>query len=114
MQADKLDGFICVAPEVKHRYKQKHLRTAFTQLPGAKDSSSTVSSKASRISVLHDHVCCPVASLLLDTARQEASNALSSCTWIEHLRLQASAWGFQAAQSASRCVSFLPRDCWLC
>ena len=45
MQADALDGFSCAAAEVRHRYKQKHLRTAFTQLPGAKDSSSTVSSK---------------------------------------------------------------------
>ncbi len=45
MQADKLDGFSCAAVEVQHRYKQKHLRTAFTQLPGGKDTSSTVSSK---------------------------------------------------------------------
>ena len=45
LQADALDGFSCAAAEVRHRYKQKHLRTAFTQLPGAKDSSPTVSSK---------------------------------------------------------------------
>ena len=45
LQADALDGFSCATAEVRHRYKQKHLRTAFTQLPGAKDSSPTVSSK---------------------------------------------------------------------
>lgn len=45
MQADGLDGFSCAEMEVQHRYKQKHLRTAFTQLPSAKDASSTVSSK---------------------------------------------------------------------
>ena len=45
MQADRLDGFSCTKAEVQHHYKQKHLRTAFTQLPGAKDTSSTVSSK---------------------------------------------------------------------
>ena len=46
-QADSLDGFSCAAAEVCHRYKQKHLRTAFTQLPSAKDNASAVSSKAS-------------------------------------------------------------------
>ena len=45
MQADRLDGFSCAEAEVQQSYKQKHLRTAFTQLPGAKDASLTVSSK---------------------------------------------------------------------
>ena len=58
MQADRLDGFSCREAEVQHHYKQKHLRTAFTQLPGAKDTSSTVSSKVRPDTSIHERCAC--------------------------------------------------------
>ena len=58
LQADRLDGFSCAEAEVQHRYKQKHLRTAFTQLPGAKDTSSTVSSKVRLDTMSHFVAAC--------------------------------------------------------
>ena len=45
-QADRLDGFQCAGAEVRHAYKHKHMRTAFSQLPLPKDPAAAVSSKA--------------------------------------------------------------------
>ncbi len=82
-QADKLDGFSCAAAEVQHHYKQKHLRTAFTQLPGGKDTSSTVSSKVS-------HDAWP--SFKLNHESLMSYLCSSSFLWLYHMAGHAPYW----------------------
>ena len=56
-QAAKLDGFHCAAAEVRHAYKHKHMRTAFSQLPLPKDPTAAVSSKARALLCLPCSFC---------------------------------------------------------
>ena len=55
LQATRLDGFHCAVPEVHHAYKHKHMKTAFSQLPQARDGSTAMSSKVQTTSIL---ICC--------------------------------------------------------